>query len=74
MPGDLLKESKWPINGALCLSVFQKNPSNSTHSKQVAVEYRGQAQGMPINKGVLSVASGYNETLTQESDDMDLED
>lgn len=75
MLGNLLKiMKKWPISGVLCLSVFQKNPSNSTHLKQVEAECRGQAPGMPINKGGLSVALGINETLTQESQDMDLED
>jgi hypothetical protein len=49
-------------------------PIALTHLKQVEAEYRGQAPGMSINKGGLSVALGINETLTQESQDMDLED
>lgn len=40
----------------------------------MGVESRGQTQGKLINKAILSVTMAMNETLTQDSDDMDLED
>lgn len=74
MPVDLLQALNQPMNEVLRPSVFLKNPLNCTHEKRVEVESRGQAQGMLINKTFLSVTMTMNETLTQDSDDMDLED
>lgn len=74
MPVDLLQALKQPISEVLWPSVFLKNPLNCTHEKRVEVESMGQAQGKLINKAFLSVTVTMNETLTRDSDDMDLED